>query len=134
MRYPPGDQFRTGTFNPTKTLILDVDITTKAISPDHMLCSLGNRHSPTHFQTIRARRSQCWLRARADQDALGYAAAAEQRRSSGDQHPEYLVTALARLAEAREPVPRPVQQLCRICTRAQSGDQKERYSLVRPER
>ena len=38
-------------------------------------------------------------------DALGHAAAATHRRPAGHQHPEHVVTALARLAEAGEPLP-----------------------------
>jgi putative SOS response-associated peptidase YedK len=39
-----------------------------------------------------------------------------------------------RLAEARKPLPGPCQQFCRICARAQSGDQEEGRGVVRPRR
>lgn len=45
---------------------------------------------------VRSRRH----RARTDHDALGNATTPEVRRSAGDQHQQYLVAALARLAEA----------------------------------
>jgi hypothetical protein len=56
--------------------------------------------------------------ARVEHDALGNAAAAEDRRAAGQQHPEHDVTALARLAEAGKPVPGPREQLRRIRARA----------------
>ncbi len=46
-------------------------------------------------------------RARADDDAMGDAATTEVWRRAGDQHPQYVVPALARLAEAGKPVPVP---------------------------
>ena len=47
-------------------------------------------------------------------DALGHAAAAAHRRPAGHEHPQHVVAALARLAEAGEPLPGAVQQLRRI--------------------
>ena len=41
-------------------------------------------------------------------------AASPHRRIAVDQYPQYIVTALARLAEAGEPMFGPGQQLCRI--------------------
>lgn len=38
--------------------------------------------------------------ARDDHDALGYAATAAHWRTTGHQHPQHLITALARLAQA----------------------------------
>ena len=67
----------------------------------------------------RARCPERGQRARADHDAVGHAAAATRRRLPGDEHPQYLIAALAGLAEAGKPVPRPVQQLCRICAGAE---------------
>src|SRR3981081_1846024 len=43
-------------------------------------------------------------RTRADNDALGNAAPAEVRRPVGHQHPQYVITALAGLAEAGKPL------------------------------
>ena len=45
-----------------------------------------------------------------------------------------VVTALARLAEAGEPLPGPGQQLRRIRAGAEPGDQEERRRLVRAQR
>ena len=44
---------------------------------------------------------------RDDPDAVGHAAATAHRRAPGHQHPQHVVAALARLAEAGEPVPCP---------------------------
>jgi len=46
---------------------------------------------------------------------VGHAAPAELRRAAGHQHPQHLVSALARLAEAGKPLHGPLQQLRRIC-------------------
>ena len=46
---------------------------------------------------------------RADHDALGHAAATAHRRAAGHQHPQHVIAALARLAEAGEPMPGPGQ-------------------------
>src|SRR5437667_3986097 len=48
-------------------------------------------------------------RARARPDALGHAATAAHRRAASDQHPQHILTALARLAEAGKPLPSAVQ-------------------------
>ena len=61
---------------------------------------------------------------RTDRDALGYAAATAHRRASGHQHPQHVLTALARLAQTGEPVSGARQQLRRIRARAQPGDEK----------
>ena len=39
---------------------------------------------------------------------------AAHRWAAGHQHPQHVIAALARLAEARKPLPGPVQQLRRI--------------------
>ena len=70
-------------------------------------------------------------RTRDDHDALGHAAAAADRRPAGHQHPQHLVAALARLAEAGEPLPGAGQQLRRIRAGAEPGDQEEGRRLVR---
>ena len=70
-------------------------------------------------------------RARTRPDALGHAAAAAHRRAAGHQHPQHVVAALARLAEAGEPLPGPVQQLRRIRAGAEPGDQEKGRRLVR---
>jgi hypothetical protein len=54
--------------------------------------------------------------------------------TASHQHPQHVVTALAGLAEAREPLPGPLQQLRRVCARAESRDQEEGRHLVRPQR
>jgi len=55
---------------------------------------------PASFLTTRHRRPQLWDRAGTRPDALGHAPTAAHRWTAGHQHPEYVVTALARLAEA----------------------------------
>ena len=62
----------------------------------------------------RACRPQRRHRARIGDDALGNASAAARRRVSGYQHPQHQLAALARLAEARKPVSRSLQQLCGV--------------------
>ena len=52
--------------------------------------------------------------ARVEHDAVGHAAASAHRRAAGHQHPQHVIAALARLAEAGEPLSCPVQQLRRI--------------------
>jgi hypothetical protein len=49
--------------------------------------------------------AQCWCRPRPDHGALGHGAAAQVRRAARHQYPQYRFTALARLAEAGEPMP-----------------------------
>ena len=71
---------------------------------------------------------------RVDHDALGHAAATAHWRPAGHQHPQHVVAALARLAEAGEPLLGPVQQLRRIRARAEPGDQEKGRGLVRAER
>jgi hypothetical protein len=45
--------------------------------------------------------------------------------AASDQHPQHVIAALARLAEARKPMPGAFQQLCRVCARAEPRDQKK---------
>src|SRR6516164_3589768 len=65
-------------------------------------------------------------RARDGHDALGHAATAAHGRPSGHQYPQYVVAALACMAQTREPMPCPGQQLRRVCARAEPGDQRRR--------
>ena len=65
-------------------------------------------------------------RTRDGADALGHAASAAHRWSARHQHPEYIVTALAHMAQAGEPLSRAVQQLRRICAGAEPRDKEER--------
>ena len=60
-----------------------------------------------------------------DRDALGYAAATAHRRASGHQHPQHVLTALARLAQAGEPMLGSGQQLRRVRAGAEPGDENE---------
>jgi hypothetical protein len=55
-------------------------------------------------------------------------------RTARHQHPQYLVTALAHVAEAGKPLPGAVQQLCRIRTRAEPQDEEKGRRLVCAER
>jgi putative SOS response-associated peptidase YedK len=55
-------------------------------------------------------------------------------RTGGHQQQKYLVTALARLAEAGAPLPGAVQLLRRVRAGAEPGDQEEGCRLVRAER
>jgi putative SOS response-associated peptidase YedK len=48
--------------------------------------------------------------------------------------PQHHLAALARLAEAREPLPGPVQQLCRVRAGAEPDDEEKGRGLVRTER
>jgi SOS response associated peptidase (SRAP) len=73
----------------------------------------------------RAGRAQRGHRARDDNDALGHASAATCRELSRYQHQEYVVTALAGLAQAGEPVLGPGEQLRGIRTRAEPGHEKK---------
>jgi hypothetical protein len=50
-------------------------------------------------------------RHRDDADALGHAATAAHGRAASHQHSQHIITALARLVKAREPMPRAIQQL-----------------------
>ena len=56
---------------------------------------------------------------RDDYDAMGHAAAAEVDVAASYEYPQHVVTALARLAEAGEPLLSPVQQLRGICAEAE---------------
>jgi putative SOS response-associated peptidase YedK len=51
---------------------------------------------------------------RNDHDALGNAPTAPHGRPADHQHPQYDITALARLVEAGKPLSGPAQQLCRV--------------------
>jgi putative SOS response-associated peptidase YedK len=61
---------------------------------------------------------------------LGYAPAASYRRPASHQHPQHLLAALARLAQARKPLPCAVQQLRRSMRRSRTRNQEERCGLV----
>jgi hypothetical protein len=67
-----------------------------------------------------ARGPQHSRRPRAVHDSLGHAAAAAHGRPAGHQHPQHVVAALARLAQAGKSLPRPSEQFCGIRTRAES--------------
>jgi putative SOS response-associated peptidase YedK len=56
---------------------------------------------------------------------VGHAAATAHRRAARHQHPQHVITALARLAQAGEPVPCPGQQLCRVRAGAEPGDEEK---------
>ena len=71
---------------------------------------------------------------RVEHDAVGHAAATAHRRASGHQYPQHVIAALARLAEAGEPLLGPCQQLRRVRAGAKPGDEEEGCRLVRPER
>ena len=58
--------------------------------------------------------------------AMGHATAAAHRRAAGHQHPQHVIAALARLAQAGEPMLGPGQQLRRIRAGAEPGDQERR--------
>ena len=73
-------------------------------------------------------------RTRNDDDALGHAAATAHRRAAGHQHPQHVIAALARLAQAGEPLPGPGQQLRRVRAGAEPGDQEKGRGLVRAQR
>jgi hypothetical protein len=62
-------------------------------------------------------------RVRDGDDAPGHAAATTGRWKPGDEYQEHVVTALAGLAQARDPVLGAVQWLRRICAGAKPGDQ-----------
>src|SRR4051812_13040348 len=69
-----------------------------------------------------------------DHDALGHAPATPGRQFSGHKHPQYHLTPLARLAQAREPLPGASEQLRRIRARTKPGNKKEGCNLVCAER
>ncbi len=52
-------------------------------------------------------------------------------RSACYQYPQHIVIALARLAEARKPMPGPGKQLRRVRAGAEPGDEEKRRSVVR---
>ena len=56
------------------------------------------------------------------------------RRAAGHQHPQRVITALARLAEAEEPALGPSEQLRGVRTRAEPGNQEKGRGVVRIER
>ena len=51
-------------------------------------------------------------------------------RAAGHQHPQHVIAALARLAEAGEPMPGAGQQLRRVRTRAEPGDEEKGRGVV----
>ena len=55
-------------------------------------------------------------------------------RAAGHQHPQHVVTALAGLAEAGEPLPGPGEQLLGVRAGAEPGDRQEGRGLVRAQR
>ena len=71
---------------------------------------------------------------RVDHDAMGHAAAAEVDVAASHEYPQHVVTALARLAQAGEPLLSPGQQLRGICAGAEPGDQEKGRGLVRTQR
>ena len=73
-------------------------------------------------------------RERVVDDALGHAAATAHRRAAGHQHPQHVIAALARLAEAGEPLSCPVQQLRLVRAGAEPGDQEKGRGVVRAQR
>jgi putative SOS response-associated peptidase YedK len=56
---------------------------------------------------------------------VGYAATAANGWPACDEHSKHFLAALARLAEARNPLPRAFQQLCRIRSRAEPRTKKK---------
>src|SRR5438128_6632936 len=56
------------------------------------------------------------------------------RRTAGHQHPQHVITSLAHVAEAGEPLLGPSEQLCRIRAGAEPEDQEEGCRLVRAQR
>jgi len=56
---------------------------------------------------------------------MGYAAATAHRRAARHQHPQHVIPALARLAEAGKPLPCPGQQLRRVRAGDEPGDEKK---------
>lgn len=59
---------------------------------------------------------------RDDPDAVGHAATATNQRAIRHQHSQYIIAALARLAEAREPLPCAVNGMAEVIAKAaQSG-------------
>ena len=63
----------------------------------------------------------------------GMPATAEDRRPAGHEHPQHLLAALARLAEAGEPLLGSGQQLRRVRTGAKPGDEEKGRGVVRTE-
>src|SRR5438128_970076 len=62
--------------------------------------------------------------------ALGDAGSATDGGTAGHEYSEYIFPALASVASAGAPVPGAVQQLCRICPRAESRNEEKGRSLV----
>ena len=54
--------------------------------------------------------------------------------AAGHQHPQHVLTALARLAQAGEPLPCPGQQLRRVRAGAEPGDEEKGRGVVRAQR
>jgi hypothetical protein len=61
---------------------------------------------------------------------MGYAAATAHRRAARHQHPQHVIPALARLAEAGKPLPCPGQQLRRVRAGDEPGDEKKQRGVV----
>jgi hypothetical protein len=97
------------------------------------LAEIGNPYAALDVGKIRdaARLS---VRVRWYLGGLGNATAAAQPWPACHKHPQHVVTALARLAEAWEPLPCAVQQLRRICARTEPGHQEKGCRLVRAQR
>jgi putative SOS response-associated peptidase YedK len=85
------------------------------VFPDYPAPAIRNTDTGTDIATMR----------------LGHAVAAAHRRSAGHQHPQHVLTALARPAQAGEPLPCPGQQLRRVRAGAEPGDEEEGRGLVR---
>jgi hypothetical protein len=62
---------------------------------------------------------------------MGNTTAAKIRRAACHQHPQDIITELARLAEAVKPMLSATHRLFRIGARAKPGDQKKGRGLVR---
>jgi putative SOS response-associated peptidase YedK len=62
---------------------------------------------------------------------MRWGSATAHRRAAGHQHPQHVIAALARLAEAGEPVLGPGQQLRRVRAGDEPGDEEEGRGLVR---
>jgi hypothetical protein len=75
--------------------------------------------------------AQLGRRARDDNDALGHAATTAHWWATGHEHPQHVLAALARLAQAGKSLSCSVQQLRGIRARAEPRDQKGRHRLVR---
>jgi superfamily I DNA/RNA helicase len=92
----------------------------------HLLPGVGSATAQRVLDRMggrRPNRGACW-----------YTDATARRRTAGHQHSKHVVAALARLAEAGDPLPASIQLLRRIRTRAQSRDEEKGRGLVRARR